>query len=64
MIVPQEDFLEGLRDSLKFSEHYLVILYLTWLRKEAYSEPARIDLEAGGYQAGLETAQAIKDTLL
>jgi hypothetical protein len=49
-----EDFLEGLRDSAVSEAQYL-----RWLADEGFSEIDRIDLEAGGYEAGLEVGHRI-----
>ena len=49
-----DDFLEGIRDSLVSEAQYL-----RWLADKGFSEVNRIDLESGGYEAGLEVGARI-----
>ena len=57
-----EDFLEGLRDSSGITEEAQAIAqYVEWLEVEGYGEPERIDLEAGGYETGLEIGHLLRE---
>jgi hypothetical protein len=49
-----DDFMEGFCDGSRLRGQAASERYASWLAKEGYSELARIDLESGGYQAGLE----------
>lgn len=36
--------------------------YAQWLEREGYAEVERIDLEAGGYESGLEVGKRWRET--
>jgi hypothetical protein len=54
-----DDFMEGLRDASKLDPESVETLYMGWLASYSYSEVERIDLESGGYWAGLEVGHQL-----
>jgi hypothetical protein len=60
-----EEFRQGLTDASKLDSESVETLYASWLASQGYNEVERIDLESGGYWAGLEVGnqmiQGIKE---
>lgn len=57
----QEDFLRGLCAGSGLEPALAVRAYGDWLKAEGYAEVQRIDLEGGGYDAGVEVGKRLAE---